>query len=238
LFKTHDGPFPLLHGLFVCSIKNNAEELGQYLREMGAWESAVKKRDKVLALKRGGGSAAARPPVRAGGGLVPVGATALLAPASVPLLPPPPPARGQTSAAAAGLTREKSAAQHTYDKGYKKWEAFDVSAAERAVDAAQEPSDGEGSLSAPAEPFHNGDPVYPPPRRPNAATRAEANDDDEGEVAPRTPADLAHASMAAPTTSGGAAVPKPRPALMSVQEREVRVELAAHTQPTTRSYIF
>lgn len=200
---------------------------------MGAWENSVKKRDRVLASKRSNSrSTAVRPPVRAGGGLVPVGTTAQQPLAAAPEpLPLPPPARGQSRSSATmevtlgsgGATEKKtSAAQHTYDKGYKKWENFDINAAERAVDDSNDSSD---TLSVPTdEPFHNGEPV-PQTRITSISSRKE---DGEASVrVPRTPADVAHAPMAAPTASGAATVPKPRPALMSVQEREVQIWVAA-----------
>ena len=196
----------------------------------------MKKRDKVLAAKRSNNSSpAVRPPVRAGGGLVPVGTTAQQALAAAPEPTPlPPPVRGQSRSSATmevtlgsgGATEKTSAAQHTYDKGYKKWENFDISAAERAVDDSNNSDD---TLSAPThEPFHNGEPV--PLRRP-ASNRRSSKEIDEAVVrVPRTPADVAHAPMAAPTASGGATVPKPRPALMSVQEREVTMMSGCTTE--------
>ena len=177
-------------------IKNDAEELTAYLKDMGSWENAVRKKDRAISKKSGAskGSSSLRtvPPVRASGGTVPLGATATLLATPVAAAPP---ATGKVAAKKNGTT----AAAHTYDRGYKKWEDFDA-------DAALDDVDVPGAVAA-------------------SAGGNDSGEDDAGEDVPvrvaRTPAQLAlGVPGAAPSAERAAAVPRPKPALLSASERE------------------
>ena len=111
-----------------AQIRQNAEEISSYLSTMATWQKTIKKKDHDISSRGSAGvrssssgssgsgsggsrssgtSAAAQPsaPIRKGAGTVPT--VAHSAPEGV------------------GAT----AASHTYDVGYKKWEQFDVDAA-------------------------------------------------------------------------------------------------------------
>jgi tetratricopeptide (TPR) repeat protein len=102
-------------------IKNHAEEMGAYLKDMQAWEKKIKLKNKGLKAKP-----RKVPPVRASGGLIPVGATATL------------PSSSTVKTNKKNKSTHGSAAGHTYDKGYKRWEKFDVDAALNDVDAKEQ----------------------------------------------------------------------------------------------------
>lgn len=110
-------------------IRQNAMEMQDYLRDLGDWEKSIKKRDAAL---RGGSTAPA--PAEPRSRPVPVRNASRRTISSGYAKPAPPP-RGKPrtqrekkseakSGAAATESRHPSA--HTYDKGYNKWENFDV----------------------------------------------------------------------------------------------------------------
>jgi hypothetical protein len=109
-------------------IRQNAEEISQYLSDLNKWEKTMK--------ARGGKGNAARksaPAVRRGCGTVKVAENAPADPQVVPL--------NTEKGASGGDASDKasSAARHTYDVGYKKWEKFDVDSALASDDDNEEP---------------------------------------------------------------------------------------------------
>ena len=111
-------------------IRQNASSLQDALREMGDWEAKVKKKDAAIKARKG---TKALPPVRGSGGRV-VSASSGRGGAAQPH----PFLRDNDPEDAAGDDDEEGAAKppasHVYDKGYKKWENFDVDAALEEVD--------------------------------------------------------------------------------------------------------
>lgn len=93
-------------------IRQNAEEVSASLAKLVSWEKAIIKKDQAILSKKVSKQDAPPAPVRRGAGTV-----ATIATNSIP---------SATGAAA-------SAASHTYDVGYKKWESFDVDAALQAT---------------------------------------------------------------------------------------------------------
>lgn len=85
-------------------IRNNAEEISGYFSELAKWEKEIKVKDKNIKLGKG---IRGRAPVRtrAGAGTVQVES-------------------GPAPATHAAGDKKTSAAKHTYDVGYKKWENF------------------------------------------------------------------------------------------------------------------
>lgn len=93
-----------------AQIKQNAEEISSYFADLSKWEKSIKKRDGKL---RGSESGSIRkPPVRVGSGTVQATHTVVDAP----------------------KTKTTSAAKHTYDTGYDKWNNFDVDSALEQID--------------------------------------------------------------------------------------------------------
>lgn len=102
-----------------AQIRQNAEEISSYLSDLNKWEKSIKKRDQKL---RGlEGAKPAPRSVRAGGGTVTVQPSTPATNISTP-----PQETGKVN----------SAAKHTYDIGYKKWENFDVDAALTEVETS------------------------------------------------------------------------------------------------------
>ena len=166
------------------SVRENAVMMREYLSDLGKWEKemrtkeAAQRRTAPRARPRSSGSAAAPAPVRVSGGVVAVQSS------GAPPAPAPPPA-GKAS----------SAARHTHDAGYRRWDSFDVDGALQALDAEAE---AEAEAAAP----------------PGAEAPA------PGDAAALTPATLAsHAVRQNPRR----AVPAPRPAaersLLAEEER-------------------
>ena len=93
-------------------IRNNAEEISTYFSDLAKWEREIKVKDRDIKTGRG---VRGRAPVRtrAGAGTVQVDS----GPAPVP--PP-----GPAVKLGADSDKGASAAKHTYDVGYKKWENF------------------------------------------------------------------------------------------------------------------
>ena len=115
-----------------AQIRENAQEVQNYLYDMNKWEKEIKKKDKAIASHKQTG----RVPIRRGAGTVQV--VSSIAPTAagnsgtkskkvikkiirVPV----------ESAVALSIgksDKEKTAAKHTYDVGYKKWERIDFDA--------------------------------------------------------------------------------------------------------------
>lgn len=91
-------------------IRHNAEEVSSYLSNLVNWEKSIKKKDKNILYKRSSLASNEETPVRKGVGTVPT-ATSVVLPME------------------SGNSRVGTAANHTYDIGYNKWENFDVDAA-------------------------------------------------------------------------------------------------------------
>lgn len=107
-------------------IRQNAEEVSSFLSNLSSWQNNIKRKDNELIKKRSGATGGdAAPAVRKGAGTVPTVGAAL------PIAPP----------SAANVGKAATAAKHTYDVGYKKWETFDV-------DAAMAEDEGSGSSSS------------------------------------------------------------------------------------------
>jgi hypothetical protein len=87
-------------------IRSNAEEISGYFSDLAKWEKDIKVKDRDIKTGRG---VRGRAPVRArtGAGTVEVKSG---------------PAPAPTTAKSAD--KKTSAAKHTYDIGYKKWEQF------------------------------------------------------------------------------------------------------------------
>jgi len=120
-----------------AQIRANATEISSYLEDMQKWEKNIKQTDKKITAKKGirGKSL----PIRAGVGTVSTVST----PGSVS------PAASKPPVASEGVTETDrkegeeegkggSAAKHTYDVGYKKWENIDVDALLEEQDSAEE----------------------------------------------------------------------------------------------------
>eukprot|EP00602_Paraphysomonas_sp_CaronLab_P001043 CAMPEP_0185033398 /NCGR_PEP_ID=MMETSP1103-20130426/22309_1 /TAXON_ID=36769 /ORGANISM="Paraphysomonas bandaiensis, Strain Caron Lab Isolate" /LENGTH=570 /DNA_ID=CAMNT_0027569655 /DNA_START=49 /DNA_END=1758 /DNA_ORIENTATION=- len=91
-------------------IRHNAEEVGSFFSDLAKWEKEIKVKDKNL---REGKGIKGRKPIRRGAGTVQVSTG------------PSPVSHSNTSGTAGSVDRVTSAAKHTYDIGYKKWEKFD-----------------------------------------------------------------------------------------------------------------
>eukprot|EP00903_Cladosiphon_okamuranus_P005495 g5477.t2 len=153
-------------------IRRNAQDMQEYLTELGSWEKSIKKKDRQLSRKatarssssshstrRKGAPYTGTPPIRPAGDAVPVssgpaprgsestnkggtdsekgGAAGTRQPREV--------RAGGNKGAAGGSSGESkakpsclSAAGHTYDKGYSKWDKFDIDAAMRSVDEEED----------------------------------------------------------------------------------------------------
>ena len=126
-----------------AAIRQQAEEQQDSLADLASWMSSIKKKDERL---------------RAA---VPVPGP----PRQSPRPPPTPPV------ASVHRGENNSAADHTYDRGYRKWEAFDVDA------ALQDDDDGTPSPAARRAPA----PAAPPAAAPSPVSAASV-------VPPRAPA--------------------------------------------------
>jgi hypothetical protein len=128
-----------------AAIRHQAEEQQESLADLASWMSSIKKKDEKLRSSRASVS------------------TAVSRPLPPPSLPPPAPSGGGSVTAVVHRGPNNSAADHTYDRGYRKWESFDVDAAlrddeSRETRAATQASDGimtESPQSASARPSQN-----------------------------------------------------------------------------------
>lgn len=182
-----------------AQVRRMAEETNDYLSEMVKWEKEMKKRDQGIkgrGKRTRTGKDTNLPPVRSGGGMVPVRAAVARGPAPGPPAAPAAPAAPATTGDA-----------HTYDKGYKKWEAFDVNAALEDVDRPAAVSDQDEPAVAVEVP------VTPTPTSPNpVAARPRVR---------QTPATVVQAQASREVTGERQArVPKPLPAPVSLADRE------------------
>jgi hypothetical protein len=98
-----------------AQIRQNADEISSYLKDLSKWEKTIKTRDQKLRGVEVGGTV---PPRGRAGGIRSAGTVTVSSntPAALPV---------QIE------SKENSAAQHTYDVGYKKWEKFNVDEALR-----------------------------------------------------------------------------------------------------------
>ncbi|KAH8090163.1 hypothetical protein JL720_6473 [Aureococcus anophagefferens] len=129
-------------------IRENAKQQNDTMMSFASWQKDIGEKDRQQREK----SAAPLPPVRGGarvgvrnsaagaaeGASAHVAAASAGGAASAPLKPAARAARSQRRAAPG-----ESAAKHTYDKGYKKWEDFDI---DKALEEAEgdDDDDGEG----------------------------------------------------------------------------------------------
>ena len=112
-----------------AQIRQNADEVSTMLASLGKWEKSMKNKDeglrKVRSAKGSAVPVTGRGGVRSGAGTVKTSSAAITVGASsVP----------DDKGASTGVDGDRdnkagSAAKHTYDVGYKKWENFDVDAA-------------------------------------------------------------------------------------------------------------
>lgn len=94
-----------------AQIRQNAEEISSYLTDLGKWEETVAKKDHKLMKTKVSSSSST--------------STAATANAQ----------RSTSVRQGAGTVKvSKRADSHTYDKGYKKWEGFDIDSALKEVD--------------------------------------------------------------------------------------------------------
>ncbi|CAM9280418.1 unnamed protein product [Scytosiphon promiscuus] len=144
-------------------IRRNAQDMQEYLAELGSWEKSIKKKDRKLARnatvlsssthKTRGIPDTDAPPIRHARDTVPVSSGPAPRPSATKEFPA---GAADTKVTTAGakstpVTRNSpkggeemrsssktksnvSAAGHTYDKGYDKWAKFDIDAALRSVD--------------------------------------------------------------------------------------------------------
>ena len=104
-------------------IRQNATEVSSYLQDLAKWEKSIKAKDKKIISKKG---SQPRAPVRAGVGTV--STTSILNNQTTPLAVVPGDKSGLAVQDKKATGVDESAASHTYDKGYKKWEKLDVDA--------------------------------------------------------------------------------------------------------------
>ena len=98
-------------------IRQNAAEVQSYFSELNDWEKSIKKKDKALKKNPQRRHQTAEPRVRSSAqNRIGVKPSTASAPSSThPLLKDRFPSE-----------KEKEPSAHTYDKGYKKWDQFDV----------------------------------------------------------------------------------------------------------------
>lgn len=124
-----------------AQIRANATEISSYLEDMQKWEKNIKQTDKKITAKKGirGKSL----PIRAGVGTVST--------VSTPEIESPVASKQPVASKGGSETDRKdgeeegkggSAAKHTYDVGYKKWENIDVDALLKEQDSADEQERG------------------------------------------------------------------------------------------------
>ena len=115
-------------------IRQNAEEVSSYLSSLSTWQKSIKKKDQDLRARPPTASSAAAPAAPAAAPTGPRSTAAAHGPAvrkgagTVPTV----------ALASSGGGASESAAKHTYDVGYKKWETFDVDAALAAAGEEEE----------------------------------------------------------------------------------------------------
>lgn len=137
-------------------MRQQAMEQSDMLQGLGSWQAQMKKRDEEM---RRAAKVATSAPIRGRGRTAP---------------PPPPEPRAAKPA-------QGTAARHTYDQGYKKWEDFDVDAALQADDREDEAAATDDAAAttttAAAEEEEEEDPqAEAAPADPEAAQRAVGNE--------------------------------------------------------------
>jgi hypothetical protein len=99
-------------------IRHNSEEISSYFSDLVKWEKEIKKKDQRIQEKK-----SISLPVR-GAGTIRINST----PNSTSLSPSPSSSSSSTTLQShrhENISKISSAAQHTYDIGYKKWERFE-----------------------------------------------------------------------------------------------------------------
>lgn len=178
-----------------ASVRRNAEEMNDFLRGMQSWEKQMKVKDKTILQQRK--EKRSMPPVRASGGTV---HTQL---STAPRVATPTASSAAKASAPDKPTAGASAAAHTYDKGYKRWESFDVDAALDEVDTKDQGSEPEEQQVSTQPPPN---PSIPPPRT----------------VRKATPATILHQSADGGKGTSAATVPRPKAAAETPAEKEKR----------------
>lgn len=110
-----------------------------FYSDMSKWEKEMRKKDKQMRQKREQQIDGALPPVRNG---IRIGIRNVTMPSSN---------SAQETTPASASKSYADAAQHTYDKGYAKWEKFDV---EAALASEEENKDGARKHDEPVETVH------------------------------------------------------------------------------------
>ncbi len=116
-------------------IRQNADEISTMLESLGKWEKNMKSKDEEIRKARKAGPGVRG--VRSGAGTVRT-SSATAQPRASESTEAVPEASSSSSPGKAG-----SAAKHTYDVGYKKWEKFDVDAALDNEDSDNQDQDGD-----------------------------------------------------------------------------------------------
>ena len=125
-----------------AQIRQNADEVSSMLASLGKWEKNMKSKEgirkpKVRNVASSGAEVEGSRSVRTGAGTVRTSSSGV-SPTISSIA-----SGGAKNEGAAGDGKAASAAKHTYDVGYKKWENFDVDAAmdDNDVDGAQTTED-------------------------------------------------------------------------------------------------
>ena len=114
-------------------IRQNALLTREYLTDLNKWEEKIRKRD--TAVERGKKKKRSLPPVRGRADVIKTTSTSEIVQSKAydPRL-----GRRVPKTSKEKTSDKKSAASHTYDKGYKKWESFDVDAELKKVSDEEE----------------------------------------------------------------------------------------------------
>lgn len=101
-------------------IRQNAEEISSYLTDMRSWEKTMMKKDGSSSSSSSADTKSSKKLKVRECGTVNVSTESLI---------PPPSSSSSSSSTSSNTEKGQTAAKHTYDVGYKKWETFDVNAA-------------------------------------------------------------------------------------------------------------
>lgn len=108
-------------------IRNNAEEVNGFFQDMVKWEKDIKVKDKKIIQKKLTKRTRSAPSTRQGAGTVAVSTTAPIS-----------------------VDKSTSAANHTYDVGYKKWEKIKITDSDELEEDDNDPTPSpNGDLSVP-----------------------------------------------------------------------------------------
>jgi hypothetical protein len=109
-------------------IRQNAEEISGFFSDLVKWEKDIKIKDKKIQEKRGGAAA----PIR-GAGTVKIQSISSAASSSSPSFSTS--FSASASASSSTIDKSSSAAQHTYDIGYAKWNQLDEKALSESLES-------------------------------------------------------------------------------------------------------